>query len=165
MKTCFGSSKFSLQPTPALEISPQDRLKAEGERGILLFPLLCHPLHYQPLLPHPVLTTPPPGGDPGLGLGPLDGGRLGIAWQPADSGQHSGLINCHPGSLLVQCELRRAVEWLHQSIPSTSFSSSPPPVTEFKFDIRFIIFGERKSFTPFLTGIKGNKAKKVNIHC
>merc|ERR1711974_491845 len=70
------------------------------------------------------------------GLGPLDGGRLGIVWQPADSGQHSGLIGCHPGSLLVQCELRRAVGWLQQSIPSTSFSSSPPPVTEFKFDIR-----------------------------
>ena len=112
-----------------------------------------------------ILSSPPhlPGGDPGLGLGPLDGGRLGIVWQPADSGQHSGLINCHPGSLLVQCELRRAVGWLQQSIPSTSFSSSPPPVTEFKFDIRFIIFGERKSFTPFLTGIKGNNAKEVNI--
>merc|ERR1711974_264147 len=92
--------------------SPKDRLKGGGERGIVLSPLLCHPLHYQPLLPHPVLTTPPPGGDPGLGLGPLDGGRLGIVWQPADSGQHSGLINCHPGSLLVQCELRRAVGWL-----------------------------------------------------
>ena len=136
METCFELPKFSLQPAPALEISPKDRLKGEGERGIVLSPLLCHPLHYQPLLPHPVLTTPPPGGDPGLGLGPLDGGRLGIVWQPADSGQHSGLINCHPGSLLVQCELRRAVGWLQQSIPSTSFSSSPPPVTEFKFDIR-----------------------------
>ena len=108
-----------------------------------------------PVIPFPTLLAPAPSSSPhhpGLGL--------------LDRRQKTA------GYCRKACRLG-PTEWPDQrspllgpaaGYPPPPFYSSPPPTTELKLNIRFIIFGERKSFTPFITGIKGNKAKEVNIH-